>query len=98
MSITLQLHQSISHDEVLRWLNQAQYSRKDVVVFYGQYSRVGDSITVFPVNSLKVVRLEFLGSSIDGMRYIDSEGVTEKVDRITLTPNTVDADGLVFEP
>ncbi len=96
MSITLELRQTISHDEVIRWLTQAHYARKDVVTFYGQYSRVGDSITVFPVNSLNPVRIEFLGSSIDVIRQLDEE--LTKISSITLIPNTVDADGLVFEP
>ena len=55
--------------DVVRGLNDAAYSRVDLVAKRGEYAVRGGIIDVFPPTATTPVRLEFFGDELDEMRH-----------------------------
>ena len=55
--------------DVVRGLNDAAYSRVDLVAKRGEYAVRGGIIDVFPPTAITPVRLEFFGDELDEMRH-----------------------------
>ncbi len=88
----------MSQRDAVTWLDSAHYSLVENLTFYGQYTRRGDTILVWPVNHTVPVRLEFLGDQMEQMREQEDGQIKERITNLVIMPNIVDDDGLRFEP
>ncbi|VTY05911.1 transcription-repair coupling factor [Rothia mucilaginosa] len=77
--------------DVVRGLNDAAYSRVDLVAKRGEYAVRGGIIDVFPPTATTPVRLEFFGDELDEMRHFsvaDQRTLSggEELTELTLLP------------
>lgn len=77
--------------DVVRGLNDAAYSRVDLVAKRGEYAVRGGIIDVFPPTAITPVRLEFFGDELDEMRHFsvaDQRTLSggEELTELTLLP------------
>lgn len=77
--------------DVVRGLNDAAYSRVDLVAKRGEYAVRGGIIDVFPPTAITPVRLEFFGDELDEMRHFsvaDQRTLSggEEITELTLLP------------
>ncbi len=94
--LKLQSDQTIRQLDVLAWLENAHYALVEQVTFFGQYMRLGDVITIYPINHTLPVTVTFFGNTIESLAYTNATKQT--LSRISVESNIVDADGSVFEP
>ncbi len=75
MSISLRPGMKIARDELLARLVDINYARNDIDFHRGCFRVRGDTVEVFPANTLeKAVRVEFFGDEVE--RILDIETVT----------------------
>jgi transcription-repair coupling factor (superfamily II helicase) len=74
--------------ELCNFLAECGYTGVEMVEAYGQYSRRGDILDIFPPHLEHPVRLEFFGDEIDRMSYFDvrSQRRTDDLEELTVTP------------
>jgi transcription-repair coupling factor (superfamily II helicase) len=59
-------------EELLAWLDDADYERVDLVTEPGEYTSRGGIVDVYPPGSAEPVRLEFLDDIVVGIRSFDA--------------------------
>jgi len=59
-------------ENLLDWLNSAQFERVDLVSETREYAVRGSIIDIFPSKSLNPIRIEFLDNEIVTLRYFDT--------------------------
>ncbi|OED30133.1 excinuclease ABC subunit UvrB [Methanosphaera sp. WGK6] len=64
-TLTLEVEQQITREEILKSLIEMQYSRNDVAFERGQFRVHGDVIEIFPINANYALRVEMWGDEID---------------------------------
>lgn len=87
MRIELKTGQQLKRKELLQHLTQLQYSRNDIDLLRGTYRVRGDVLDIHPAGEERILRIEFFGSRIDHMFWLDD-----------LTGHTVDTptNALIF--
>jgi len=70
-SIPLRVGQEVELRGILRDLVNVQYSRNDLDVGRGRFRVKGDVLEIGPAYEDRIIRVEFFGDEIDGIRYID---------------------------
>ena len=76
--IFVQKDKSYNFSEFLRKLDEMGYERVFKVSDPGEFSQRGGIVDVFPINSTKAVRLDFLGNEIDQIKILDVKIEDEK--------------------
>ncbi|MFH1714159.1 MAG: DEAD/DEAH box helicase [Candidatus Nealsonbacteria bacterium] len=66
-------NQTLNLSELLRKLDELGYEKVLSVSLPGEFSQKGGQIEVFPVNSNRAVRLEFIGNRIDNIENLEIE-------------------------
>lgn len=61
----LELRSSMKLSELMRRLDELGYQKANRIVSPGEFSQLGDTIRVSPINREDIVRLEFLGNAIE---------------------------------
>lgn len=70
-AISLQVGVEYDPRQVIRDLVNVQYSRNDVELQRGRFRLKGDVLEIVPAYEDRVIRVEFFGDEIDGIRLID---------------------------
>ena len=78
-TLRVETGQKIMLSELLRKLTDFGYQKYQTIELPGEFSQVGGSITVFPVNSANAFRIEFNGNSVE--KIIET-------DKINASPET----------
>ena len=88
--INLKLNDEVNLKDLVEKLYSIGYERQTVVNKTGEMAIRGYVIDIFPINFEMPVRIEFWGDNIDSIRKfdIDSQLTKEKLESITITPNT----------
>ncbi len=86
-SRSLHVGQSVALDELLRWLVDRGFTRRDAVELPGEISLRGGILDVFPPDQPAPLRLEFFGDEIESIRSFDieSQRSTEQFQSVELT-------------
>ena len=71
-SLRLSTGQSISQDEISRFLMRNGFRRTQTVREYGEYSIRGGILDIYPHTDQAPVRLDFFGDDIESIKYFDS--------------------------
>ncbi|MDP3901179.1 MAG: CarD family transcriptional regulator, partial [bacterium] len=82
--LELEAGQSLNLSELLRRLDEFGYEKVLKADRMGEFSRLGGSVEVFPVNTSRAIRIEFVGNSIDGIEDTGAESKNEGADRAAL--------------
>jgi len=69
--IFLKKDQSINFSQFIRKLDEMGYEKVFKVTDPGEFSQRGGIVDVFPINTKNAVRLDFLGSEVDGIKILD---------------------------
>ena len=72
LRIELKLHQKLPRAQLLRQLSRLQYERNDFDLTRGTFRVRGDTIDIHLVGEDQIVRLEFLGTTLESLAYLDS--------------------------
>ena len=91
MKLTLNVGDKISEKEVMRALVDIQYKRNDIGFARGDFRVRGDTLDVFPSHSQdRAWKISFFGDEVDEIWEFDTltGGKLQKLDRITIYPNT----------
>lgn len=70
-AVPLQVGKEIDQRQLLRDLVTIQYSRNDLELQRGRFRVKGDVLELVPAYEDRVIRVEFFGDEIDGIRYLD---------------------------
>lgn len=86
--ITIRLGQLIDLDQLLYRLDQLGYTREVLVENRGEFSRRGDIIDIFSIESEHPVRLELFGDEVDSIRsfHETSQKSLENLDSFSFGP------------
>ncbi|MFP4135332.1 MAG: excinuclease ABC subunit UvrB [Halothece sp.] len=87
-AIPLKVGAEIDQRQLLRELVSVQYSRNDTELQRGRFRLKGDVLEIVPAYEDRIVRVEFFGDEIDGLRYIDptTGEVLQSLERINIYP------------
>lgn len=85
--LAFKLHDDIYFELVVEAVQDLGYTRNDMVRFPGDYAVRGGLIDLYPLDSHSPVRLEFLGDTIDSIRYFDP--ITQRSSSQPLTEVTI---------
>jgi transcription-repair coupling factor (superfamily II helicase) len=88
LALPLRAEEEVPFEEVIAHLAAVGYERREPVAMVGEYSVRGGILDVFPPESPRPVRIEFLGDLIESMRLFDPETQRSvlKVEHCTLLP------------
>ncbi len=89
----------VSLDELIGWLAQSGWQRRDAVELPGEFSVRGGILDVFPIDAGDPLRIEFFGDELESIREfsVESQRSLRELQRISLTTlheNGPDADKL----
>ncbi|WP_017304897.1 excinuclease ABC subunit UvrB [Spirulina subsalsa] len=70
-AIPLRVGEECDQRQLLRDLVSVQYSRNDTELKRSNFRLKGDVLEIVPAYEDRVIRLEFFGDEIDGIRYLD---------------------------
>ncbi len=75
-------------DDIAFRLSRIGYKRESVTSQEATWSRRGDIVDIYPVNSELPIRLEFFGDMLDKLREFDpiSQRTTHSINKICITP------------
>ena len=87
-AIPLQLGEEVDQRQLLRDLVSVQYSRNDTELQRGRFRLKGDVLEIVPAYEDRIVRVEFFGDEIDGLRYVDptTGEVLQSLEKINIYP------------
>ena len=87
-SILLQTGIEINQRQLLRDLVNIQYSRNDMELKRGRFRVRGDILEIVPAYEDRVIRIDFFGDEIDGIRYLHpvSGDVLENLENVNIYP------------
>ncbi len=87
-AIPLQLGEEVDQRQLLRDLVSVQYSRNDTELQRGRFRLKGDVLEIVPAYEDRIVRVEFFGDEIDGLRYVDptTGDVLQSLEKINIYP------------
>ncbi|MDW8129130.1 MAG: transcription-repair coupling factor [Bryobacterales bacterium] len=90
LALWLHVGDETSFEDLVAHLENTGYQRRDPVEMIGEYSVRGGILDVFPAESERPVRIEFLGDRIESMRRFDVESQRSVVrtDRCLILPMT----------
>jgi transcription-repair coupling factor (superfamily II helicase) len=76
--IFLKNKQDYNFSQILRKLDEMGYEKVFTVRDPGEFSQKGGVIDIFPINSQKSVRLDFLGNTLENIKLLTAEVLNEK--------------------
>ncbi len=82
--IFLEKDHSFQFSQFLRKLDEMGYEKVFKVSDPGEFAQRGGIIDIFPINSTRAVRLDFLGNEIDSIKFLDIKVEDEKKSRDVL--------------
>ncbi|WP_455644731.1 excinuclease ABC subunit UvrB [Methanosphaera sp.] len=87
-TLTLEVEQQITREEILKALIEMQYSRNDVAFERGQFRVRGDIIEIFPINANYALRIEMWGDEIDVIYKTDplKSNIIEELRKVIIFP------------
>ncbi len=87
-SIELAPGLDVAPGDLAALLIDAGFTREDPADEHGEFAMRGGILDVFPAGAAQPVRLEFIGDTIESLRYYDpaTQRSIEAVDRITIVP------------
>lgn len=72
--------------DLVEFLIQNGYERVNELICPGQFILTGDTLTIFPVNNQKSIRISFFGDAVESIYYL-LENKKEKISNILIEPN-----------
>lgn len=90
--------QNVDHGDLIRWLDQAGYTRVEAAEEPGDFAVRGGLLDVFPASGGEgPVRVEFFGDQVERIMEVDPETMgssrsMERVELVCATPGTVTSD------
>lgn len=98
--IALKIGNNHTISYLVQELLDCNYEKVDDVVRSGQFSNRGDIITVFPVNLMMPIRVDFFGNQIESIVAINlsTKIAVAKLDEITVAQNAFVAKGSLVCP
>lgn len=70
--LTLAKDMAFPIENLVNWLDEAQYERLDLVSEPGEYAVRGSIVDIFPPKSQNPIRIEFIDNQIVSLRYFDT--------------------------
>lgn len=88
--MTLNVNEDYRLSDIANKIIDLGYEKEVVVDRTGQCAIRGFVIDLYPINAANPIRIEFFGDTIESIRYFDvnTQKTVERVDTITITPNT----------
>src|SRR3989338_6148343 len=68
-----------SMSEFLPSLDSLHYEKVQTVSAHGEFSTLGGTVTIFPLNSDRPARIEFLGNTIERIAFLEQKEVAQEV-------------------
>jgi len=72
LAVELKVGQTIKRNELLKRLNDIQYSRSHIEFKHGMFHVLGDVVEIIPPNTDNMIRLEFFGDDLEAIQEADS--------------------------
>ncbi len=101
----IRVGESMPFDELLRWLIDRGFTRRDTVEIPGEISLRGGILDVFPPDLAAPIRIEFVGDEIESIRSFDieSQRSVDQFETISITaarqkPSEVSPDKKPLDP
>jgi transcription-repair coupling factor (superfamily II helicase) len=87
-ALDLKPGQDIAPADLAELLTDAGFTREDPVDEHGEFAVRGGIVDIFPASEAQPVRLEFVGDTIESMRWYDpaTQRSVESVDRVVIVP------------
>ncbi|KKP32678.1 MAG: hypothetical protein A2312_02865 [Candidatus Staskawiczbacteria bacterium RIFOXYB2_FULL_32_9] len=76
--IFLEKNISYNFSQILRKLDEMGYEKVFTVSDPGEFSQKGGVIDIFPINQEKSVRLDFLGNTLENIKFLQAKVLDEK--------------------
>jgi excinuclease ABC subunit B len=70
-SIAIKVGMELDQRQLLRNLVSIQYSRNDIEIERGRFRVQGDVLEIVPAYEDRIIRVDFFGDEIEGLRYLD---------------------------
>ncbi|MEK7519919.1 MAG: DEAD/DEAH box helicase [Patescibacteria group bacterium] len=67
----------VSMSEFLRSLDSLHYEKVQTVAAHGEFSTLGGTVTVFPLNSDRLTRIEFLGNTVERITPLEQKEIAQ---------------------
>lgn len=89
LNIVLSKNKDINRNKLIELLEELGYKKDSIVTSTGEYAVRGFVIDIFITLSEHPIRLEFLGNTIESIRYFDenTQMSIKEIDSINLVPN-----------